>query len=232
MIGIDDVFDARIASRGQRLVGRPEELLLRVGVLDDRLDHEVGGHERVDGVTRASTSAGSGPPFSASFARLRAIASSARSTAPGQRVVERDAPAGGGDDLRDAAAHLAGADDENVLERSPVEPTAGAGELGAGAVAQPAERDASTSARITSPIDDLDRVAARLVAVGDERARVGQRCTARSSSHAPSSVREDARAPRRATIGSSVAVDEPDGGSDVDRPARPAPLTRWSTSKR
>ena len=31
-------------------------------------------------------------------------------------VVERDAPAGRRDDLRDAAAHLAGADDEDVLE--------------------------------------------------------------------------------------------------------------------
>ena len=31
-------------------------------------------------------------------------------------VVERDAAAGGGDDLRDAAAHLAGSDDEDVLE--------------------------------------------------------------------------------------------------------------------
>ena len=35
----------------------------------------------------------------------------------GRGVVERDAPPGRRDDLRDAAAHLACADDEDVLER-------------------------------------------------------------------------------------------------------------------
>ena len=34
----------------------------------------------------------------------------------GRGVVQRDAAAGGGHDLRDAATHLAGADDKNVLE--------------------------------------------------------------------------------------------------------------------
>ena len=43
VIGIDDVFEARIASGGSDVVGAPEDLLLHLGVLDDRLDHEIGG---------------------------------------------------------------------------------------------------------------------------------------------------------------------------------------------
>ena len=67
-------------------------------------------------MTRPSTSSGSAPPFSLSFSRLLRIAARPRSVAPGRRVVERDAAAGGGDDLRDAGAHLARSDDEDVLE--------------------------------------------------------------------------------------------------------------------
>ena len=48
VIGIDEVFEARIALSGQRRVGGAEELLLRLGVLDDRLDQQVGVAERVD----------------------------------------------------------------------------------------------------------------------------------------------------------------------------------------
>ena len=48
VIGIDDVLEARTACAGQRLVGRAKELLLRVGVLDDRLDQQIGLGELVD----------------------------------------------------------------------------------------------------------------------------------------------------------------------------------------
>ena len=48
-IGIDDVFEARIASGRERRVRAPEDVLLGGGVLDDRLDHQVGRDELVDG---------------------------------------------------------------------------------------------------------------------------------------------------------------------------------------
>ena len=68
------------------------------------------------GVTRASTSSAAGPPFSASFVRLFSIAAESPIGGAGKRVVERDAPTGSRDDLRDPAAHLAGADNQDVLE--------------------------------------------------------------------------------------------------------------------
>ena len=67
VIGIDDVFEARIASGGSTLVRAPEDRLLHRGVLDDRLDEEVRRDDLVDEETRPSTSAGSAPPFSASL---------------------------------------------------------------------------------------------------------------------------------------------------------------------
>ena len=47
VIGIELVFDARIASRRQHGVGAAEDVLLRGRVLDDRLDHQVGRDELV-----------------------------------------------------------------------------------------------------------------------------------------------------------------------------------------
>ena len=66
---------------------------------------------------RASTPPGSGrAPFACSFPRLRSIPARPRSTAPGGGVVEHDLPARRSDDLGDAGAHLAGADDEHTRE--------------------------------------------------------------------------------------------------------------------
>ena len=48
-MGIDDVFEASIASGGRTASARSEELLLHLRVLDDGLDQEVGGHDLVDG---------------------------------------------------------------------------------------------------------------------------------------------------------------------------------------
>ena len=65
---------------------------------------------------RASTSAGSAPPFSASFVEALPHRGEAALDRSGRGVVERDPAARRRDDLRDPAAHLAGADDEHVLE--------------------------------------------------------------------------------------------------------------------
>ena len=116
VIGMDDVLEARIASGGERRVGRPEELLLRPDVLDDRLDHQVGGGE-----LGALGDAGQhvpvgGPPLASSFSRLARMPARPRSTAPWKGVVEEHLTARGGDDLSDAGAHLTGADDEDALE--------------------------------------------------------------------------------------------------------------------
>ena len=40
-IGMEEVFEARIASRGQDEVGLAEDRFLHGGVLDNRLDHQV-----------------------------------------------------------------------------------------------------------------------------------------------------------------------------------------------
>ena len=68
------------------------------------------------GSTRASTSSGSAPPFSASFAEASPHRLETTLDRAGNRVVERDVAPGRGDDLGDPAAHLTGTDDEHVLE--------------------------------------------------------------------------------------------------------------------
>ena len=102
--------------RRKRRVGAPEHVLLHVGVLDDRFDHQVGRDELVDRLTRASTSSGCG---SALLLELREALAHRLERALGRaglRVVERDAASRARDDLCDATAHLPGTDDENVLE--------------------------------------------------------------------------------------------------------------------
>ena len=137
VIGIEDVFDARTASAGSTRVGAAEDVLLHGRVLDDRLDHQVGGDELVDRrharehlVRRARR------PSPRASSRLLRIVASPRSVAPGNGSCSETRRPGRGDDLRDAAAHLPRADDEDVLElhaaREPTLP-----ERVAGIVAQP-----------------------------------------------------------------------------------------------
>jgi hypothetical protein len=103
-------------SVGQRLVGATEDLLLDGGVLDHGLDQQVGAEDLVRGLDAAQHLRRVG---AALLVQLRQRALDRREAAldgTGRCVVERDAAAGGRDDLGDAAAHLAGADDEDVLE--------------------------------------------------------------------------------------------------------------------
>ena len=116
VIGIDDVFEARIAASGSMLVRAAEDLLLHRRVLDDGLDHQVGGDELVDGGDPAEHLVGIGAALLGELLEALAHRREAALGRARRGVVERDAAAGGGDDLRDAAAHLAGADDEDVLE--------------------------------------------------------------------------------------------------------------------
>ena len=176
VIGIDDVLDARIASGGRTSVGAPEDVLLHVRVLDDRLDHEIGGDELVDAghARRARRRVARRPSRRACVEALLASRSSAALDRARSLVVERDAPPGGRHDLGDAAAHLPGADDEDVLEPHARSISARAEVRPGGRVACPrlSRRSAqsSTSARMTIPTTDLDDGAARLAALGHERA--------------------------------------------------------------
>ena len=101
---------------GKDPVRAAEEVLLHRRVLHDGLDHQVGSHELVDSrhpsedLVRVGTAL-LGEPLEALAHRRQAAF---RRT--GQRVVERDATAGDGHDLRDATAHLTCADDKDVLE--------------------------------------------------------------------------------------------------------------------
>ena len=143
VIGIDEVLEARIASRRKDGVGAPEDSVLHVGVLDDGLDQEIGCDEVVDGGDAPEHLVG------ISAALLRELAEALRHRAERSvdrarhLVVERDTSAGGRDHLGDAAAHLAGADDEDVLElhaRSLGLWLRCAGQIGSRALAKPEER--------------------------------------------------------------------------------------------
>ena len=115
-IGIEDVFEARIASGGSSLVRAPEEILLDVRVLDHGLDHQVGRDEIGDDLDPLEDpdrirAALLSELLEASPHGLERVLGRTR-----ERVVEGDSAARCGQDLGDAAAHLPGADDENVGE--------------------------------------------------------------------------------------------------------------------
>ncbi len=113
-IGIELVFDARIACGRQHVVGPAEHVRLDRRVLDNRLDHQVGRpdllHNGDPGDDRARIGAAlRGEPVETRGDRAERLLGRAR-----ERVVERDPTAGGGNDLGDPAAHLPRSDDENV----------------------------------------------------------------------------------------------------------------------
>ena len=116
-IGIELVFEARIAWRGQRRVGAAEDVLLDRRVLDDGLDHQVGRDERRRRARCArAPRPGPGRPSRRAASRLRRIVSSARSVAPGNGSCSETRRPEAATHLGDPAAHLARADDEDVLE--------------------------------------------------------------------------------------------------------------------
>ena len=83
VIGIEDVFDARIASGGRSPSARRKSSSLTAASSTTASSISSAGTSSSAAVIRASTSSGCAPPFSASFSRLRRIPVSPRSTAPG-----------------------------------------------------------------------------------------------------------------------------------------------------
>ena len=83
VIGIEEVFEARIASSGSvRSALRKTSSLTSASSITASIIRSAGTSSSTLW-TRASTSSGGPPPFSSSLARLFRIASSPRSTAPG-----------------------------------------------------------------------------------------------------------------------------------------------------
>src|SRR6266550_5990641 len=83
VIGIEDVFEARIASAGSVRSARPKTSSLTSASSTTASTIRSAGTRSSTGWTRTSTSSAGGPPFSASLTRLFRIVSSPRSTAPG-----------------------------------------------------------------------------------------------------------------------------------------------------
>ena len=157
-------------ARREELVGGAEDLLLHRDVLDRGLDQEVGGREVVHGLDPREHLAGIDAALLGEL--LEALADRLERALGRSRngIVERHPPAGGGDDLRDAAAHLPRADDVHVLEAH----RAASLRLRRARQARPrAARPAPQRPREDEPEDedpdhDLDRTPARLAAGGDE----------------------------------------------------------------
>ena len=136
MIGIEDVFDARTASGGNSPSARRNTSSFTAASSTTASIRRSAGTSCSAGSMRSSTPAGSGPPFSASLDEALLHRLERAVDRAGHGVVKRHAASRRGHDLRDAAAHLAGADDEHVLELQIVYRRA-AGEL-ASAVPGPA----------------------------------------------------------------------------------------------
>ena len=117
MIGIDDVFEARIASGGSTASARRKmSSLTSASSTTASIIRSAGTRSSTALDARQHLVGRTAPPFSSSFAEALPHRLERASVAPGLRVVQRHAAAGGRDDLRDAAAHLPRADDENVFE--------------------------------------------------------------------------------------------------------------------
>ena len=115
-IGIDDVFDARIASAGNTWSACRKISSFTPASSTTASIIRSAGTSSSTGETRPSTSSGVGAALLGELLealphRLEPALDRAR-----RRVVQRHLPPRRRDDLRDPAAHLAGADDEDVLE--------------------------------------------------------------------------------------------------------------------
>ena len=93
-----------------------EQVLLDGGVLDHGLDQQVCRDEVVDGAHAREHLVGVAAALLSQLLEALAHRREPALGRPRRRVVERDAAAAGGDDLRDAGAHLARAGDKDVLE--------------------------------------------------------------------------------------------------------------------
>ena len=100
----------------KRLVRTAEDRLLHRRVLDDGLDEQVGRNEIVDRGDAREHLVGCRSALLGELAEALLHARERALDGARHLVVERDAAPGRCDDLRDAAAHLARADDEDVLE--------------------------------------------------------------------------------------------------------------------
>ena len=116
VIGIEDVFDARIASGGRTASARRKIASFTSASSTTASIEEIRGDDVVDGRHAGEDVLGG---RAALLGELREAPLHRRERplgGAGKLVVERHAPTGSRDDLRDPAAHLARADDQDVLE--------------------------------------------------------------------------------------------------------------------
>ena len=213
--------------RGQRLVGGAEERALGLGVLDDRLDQQIGLGELVDGRDAPEHLVGLRAALLVQLAEAPPHRLEAALDRPRLTVVERDLPPGRGDDLCDAGAHLAGADDEDVPKVTPVEATSRR-ELPWRCRSRRTEK-ARTSARITSPITTLIALP-RTSSLTDRRAPGSASWQLSVVSRAPSRFASTPTASSSTTGWSSSSTSGVGAVTSTSRPT--GPFTRWSTRKR
>ena len=115
-IGMEEVFDARIASGGSDLVRLPEDLLFDLGVLDDRFDHQLRLDDPVDRLDARKHPGRVGSALLRELLEAAPHGLQAPLDGAGSSVVQGHAAARCGQHLGDTTAHLAGADDQHVVE--------------------------------------------------------------------------------------------------------------------
>ena len=100
----------------ERRIRAAEDVFLDRSILHDGLHHQIGWDGLAHRFHAPEDLVGVGAPFLGEPVEALAHRGETAVDRPGSGVVQRDAPPGGRDDLRDAASHLAGADDEDMLE--------------------------------------------------------------------------------------------------------------------
>ena len=116
VIGIEEVFEARIACAGSAAsAARNSSTFASTSSTIASIIRSAGASSALS-VTRASTSAAGGAALRLELLEALPHAGEATLDRAGKGIVEQHLAPGGGDDLGDPGAHLAGADDEDALE--------------------------------------------------------------------------------------------------------------------
>ncbi len=116
VIGIEEVFEARMPAAGKSSSARRNTSSFTAAFSTTASTIRSAGTSSADGRDSGEHLVGRRPALLGEPGKALPHGLEAALGRAGRSVMKRDTPAGGGDDLRDPGAHLAGSHDEDVRE--------------------------------------------------------------------------------------------------------------------